>query len=301
MTTRDKTRCAMIAVVGAPNAGKSTLVNKLAGAKVSIVSPKVQTTRMRVIGVRVVDDAQLVFIDTPGIFAPKKRLERAMVKAAWGGAEDADEVVLVVDATHRISDDTRQIVEGLKRAGRKAILALNKVDIARKDRLLALAKELNEIGNFSDTFMISAESGDGVDDVQNALVARAPEGPWLYPEDQLSDLNDRLFASEVTREQLFLKLRQEVPYALAVDTVEWEEFENGALRIRQEVLVERDSQRAIVIGKGGAMLKAVGQAARQELERQLGRRVHLFIDVVVKKGWSEERERYASWGLDYEA
>ena len=301
MTTRDKTRCAMIAVVGAPNAGKSTLVNKLAGAKVSIVSPKVQTTRMRVIGVRVVDDAQLVFIDTPGIFAPKKRLERAMVKAAWGGAEDADEVVLVVDATHRISDDTRQIVEGLKSSGRVAILALNKVDIARKDRLLALAKELNEIGNFSDTFMISAENGDGVDDVQNALVARAPEGPWLYPEDQLSDLNDRLFASEVTREQLFLKLRQEVPYALAVDTVEWEEFENGALRIRQEVLVERDSQRAIVIGKGGAMLKAVGQAARQELERQLGRRVHLFIDVVVKKGWSEERERYASWGLDYEA
>jgi len=299
--TSDKTRCATIAVVGAPNAGKSTLVNNLTGAKVSIVTPKVQTTRMRVVGVRVAGDAQLVFIDTPGIFAPKKRLERAMVKAAWGGAEDADEVVLVVDAARRISDDTRQIIEGLKIAHRPAILALNKVDIARKDRLLAMAKELNEVGNFSDTFMIAAESGDGVGDLLNALVARAPEGPWLYPEDQLSDLNDRLYAAEVTREQLFTKLYQEVPYAIAVETVEWEDFKNGAVRIRQNVLVERDSQRAIVLGKGGEMLKTVGQAARQELERQLGRRVHLFIDVVVKKDWSEERERYASWGLDYEA
>jgi GTP-binding protein Era len=297
----DKTRCAMIAVVGAPNAGKSTLVNNLTGAKVSIVTPKMQTTRMRVVGVRVTGGAQLVFIDTPGIFAPKKRLERAMVKAAWGGAEDADEVVLVVDAARRISDDTRQIIEGLKAAGRPAILALNKVDIARKDRLLAMAQELNEIGNFTDTFMIAAETGDGVPDLLNALVARAPEGPWLYPEDQLSDLNDRLYAAEVTREQLFLKLYQELPYAIAVETYEWEDFKNGAVRIRQNVLVERDSQRAIVLGKGGEMLKSVGQAARQELERQLGRRVHLFLDVVVKKGWSEERERYASWGLDYEA
>jgi GTP-binding protein Era len=291
----------MIAVVGAPNAGKSTLVNNLTGAKVSIVTPKVQTTRMRVIGVRVSGDTQLVFIDTPGIFAPKKRLERAMVKAAWGGAEDADEVVLVVDAARKISDDTRQIVEGLKAAGRPAILALNKVDIAPRDRLLAMAQELNQLGNFTDTFMIAAETGDGVQDVLNALIARAPEGPWLYPEDQLSDLNDRLYAAEVTREQLFTKLYQEVPYAIAVETVDWEDFENGAVRVRQNILVERESQRAIVLGKGGTMLKTVGQAARQELERQLGRRVHLFIDVVVKKDWSEERERYASWGLDYEA
>jgi GTP-binding protein Era len=295
------TRCAMIAVVGAPNAGKSTLVNQLTGAKVSIVTPKAQTTRMRVIGVRAVGDAQLVFIDTPGIFAPKKRLERAMVRAAWGGAADADQVVLVVDAARALSEDARRIVDGLKSAGRTAILALNKVDIARKDRLLPLAAALNETGLFSDTFMVSAETGDGVGDLLSALAARAPEGPWLYPEDQLSDLNDRLYAAEVTREQLFLKLRQEVPYSLAVDTVEWEEFKNGSVRIKQEVLVEREGQRAIVIGKGGDMLKAVGQAARAELERQLGRRVHLFIDVVVKERWSDDRERYTTWGLDYEA
>jgi GTP-binding protein Era len=295
------TRCGFVALLGAPNAGKSTLLNYLVGAKVSIVSPKVQTTRTRVLGIAMRERAQIVFVDTPGIFQPKRRLDRAMVAAAWAGAADADIVVLLVDAQKGVTHDVRRIVDGLEKAGRKAILALNKIDLVRRDKLLELASTLNESGVFTDIYMISAATGDGVEDLAKTLVERLPEGPWLYPEDQLSDMAERHLAAEVTREKLFLQLRQELPYALTVETEEWEDKPDGSVRISQIIYVQRDTQKSIVLGKGGQMIKAVGAAARADLEEMMGCRVHLFLFVKVREKWGDDPDRYRDWGLDFDA
>jgi GTP-binding protein Era len=296
------TRCGYIAIVGAPNAGKSTLVNQLVGSKVSIVTPKVQTTRTRVLGIVIADDAQLIFVDTPGIFVnPKRRLERAMVAAAWAGASDAEIVVVVVDATHDIGADTRRIVEQLAGAGRTLLLALNKVDVTRRDKLLGLAEELNQAATFDATFMISALTGDGVADLKGALTARMPAGPWLFPEDQLADMPLRLLAAELTREQLFIQLHEELPYSLMVEPEKWEEFKDGSVRIDQVVTVQRDSQKPIVLGKGGQRIKAVGAAARAEIATMLDRPVHLFLHVQVRENWLDDPARYRDMGLDFES
>ena len=294
-------RCGFVALLGAPNAGKSTLMNRLVGAKVSIVTPKVQTTRTRVLGIAIRDHAQLVFVDTPGIFEPRRRLDRAMVAAAWAGAADADIVVLLVDAQKGVTGDARRIVEGLVKARRKAILALNKIDLVKRETLLQLAAALNESGIFTDIFMISAATGDGVEDLADTLVGRLPEGPWLYPEDQLSDMAERQLAAEITREKLFLQLRQELPYALTVETEKWQDKPDGSVRIAQVIYVQRDSQKSIVLGKGGQMIKGVGAAAREELEEMLGRRIHLFLFVKVRAKWGDDPERYRDWGLDFNA
>lgn len=301
MTAAAARRCGYVALVGAPNAGKSTLLNQLIGAKVSIVSPKVQTTRSRILGIVVAGEAQLVFVDTPGIFAPKRRLERAMVAAAWAGAADADLVVLVLDAARGIDDDTRRILDGLKAAGRRAILALNKVDLVEPPRLLPLTKRLDREGIFDAVFMVSALSGDGVADLRQHLAAALPEGPWLYPEDQLTDLPQRLMAAEATREQIFLQLHQELPYAIMVETEGWEERPDGSVKISQTVHVQRAGQKAIVLGKGGRQIKEIGARARAELERLLGRSVHLFLFVRVTEDWTEDRERYREMGLEFES
>jgi GTP-binding protein Era len=292
-------RCGFIALIGAPNAGKSTLMNRLMGTKVSIVTPKVQTTRSRVVGVLVHGAAQLVFVDTPGIFAPKRRLERAMVTAAWTGATDADVVLLLIDAQRGIDDDVRLILDGLKQQTRKAVAALNKVDSVRRESLLGLAAALDAEGLFGEIFMISALTGDGVGDMLPKLAAMLPEGPWLYPEDQLSDMNERLFAAEITREKLFLDLHQELPYSLTVETENWGEREDGSVRIDQTIYVEKPGQRAIVLGKGGQMVKRVGAAARAELEALLERRVHLFLFVKVRERWRDEPARFRAIGLEF--
>ncbi|MCH7539241.1 MAG: GTPase Era [Proteobacteria bacterium] len=303
--TGETSRCGFVALVGAPNVGKSTLMNNLVGAKVSIVTPKVQTTRTRVLGICIRGASQLVFVDTPGIFMPKRRLERAMVSAAWRGAADADMAVVLVDAAQgregAVDTDTGRIVERLKRGERKAILALNKIDLVKRERLLGLAEELGRAGVFTDTFMISALTGDGVQDLSDFLAASVPEGPWLFPEDQLSDMPERLLAAEITREKLFLQLHQELPYSLAVETESWEEFDDGSVKINQIIYIQRDSQKAIVLGKGGRQIKAVGRAAREELEVLFGRRVHLFLHVKVRPDWIDDPERYRDLGLDYNA
>ncbi len=295
-------RCGFVALLGAPNAGKSTLLNSLVGTKVSIVTPKVQTTRARLRAIAIAGASQIVFVDTPGIFHPKRRLERAMVAAAWSGVEDADLLVLVVDAAVKQPDsNTARIIKGLKAQGRRAILTLNKIDAIKRDKLLALAARFQAEGIFEDIFMISALTGDGVADLLRHLAAAIPEGPWLYPEDQLSDLPERLLAAEVTREKLFLDLHQELPYALTVETESWEERKDGALRLEQTIYVQRDSQKAIVLGKGGRTIKAVREAAQAELAETLGRPVHLFLFVKVRAGWLEDPARYRHWGLDFEA
>ena len=307
MTAESAARCGLIAIVGAPNVGKSTLVNTLVGAKVSIVSPKVQTTRTRVLGIRMEGNAQLVFVDTPGIFQPRRRLDRAMVAAAWDGAAHADAIVLLVDSAKGLDADTRRIIDGIKRhaaEGRGAhevILALNKVDRVKKPGLLKLAAALNEESLFTETFMISATTGDGVADLMAYLAARVPEGPWLFPEDQISDMPQRLLAAEITREKLYLQLRQELPYAATVESENWRENEDGSIRIDQVVYVERPTQKGIVLGKGGARIKSLGEAARKELEEIFGCRVHLFLFVKVRERWGEDRERYRDWGLDFDA
>ena len=293
------TRCGYVALIGVPNAGKSTLLNQLVRAKVSIVTPKVQTTRSRVLGIAVEGAAQLIFVDTPGIFAPKRRLERAMVAAAWAGAEDAELVVLLVDAARGVDEDTRRIIDGLKAAGRRAILALNKVDLVRPEKLLGLAETLSKEGLFDPVFMISGLTGSGVDDLRRHLVTAVPEGPWLFPEDQLSDMPERLLAAEITREQVFLQLHDELPYASTVETEAWEEFKNGSVKISQTIYVQRDSQKAIVLGHQGGQIKRIGARARAELEKLLGRRVHLFLFVKVREDWTDDRERYEAMRLDY--
>lgn len=296
-------RCGFVAVLGAPNAGKSTLVNRLVGAKVTIVSPRVQTTRSRVSGIAVRGTTQIVFVDTPGIFhTPRRRLERAMIDQAWRALADADAVVVVVDAARKsIDDDTRRILATLKDKGRPAIVALNKIDLVRKETLLAKARAVDETGAAAQIFMISAEKGDGVDDLFAHIAALMPEGPWHYPEDQLSDMPQRLLAAEITREQLFQRLYEEVPHAVAVETETWEEFENGSVRVSQAIYVERNSQRAIVLGKGGQTIKAIGEAARKELKEILGREVHLALRVKTREDWAQSRELYEAWGLEWKS
>ncbi|MDP6573480.1 MAG: GTPase Era [Rhodospirillales bacterium] len=294
-------RCGFVAIVGAPNVGKSTLLNRLVGAKVSIVTPKVQTTRSRVLGICIEGATQLVLVDTPGIFKPRRRLDRAMVAAAWGGSQEADLILLLVDSAAGLDADTRAIVKRLQAEDSEAILALNKVDAVKKTALFKLAAALDDSGVFIHTFMVSAKTGSGVPDLLAHLAGAVPEGPWLYPEDQLSDMPGRLLAAEITREKMYLQLHQELPYASTVETESWKENKDGSVRVEVSVFVERPSQKAIVLGKGGARIKAIGEAARTELEELLERRVHLFLFVKVRKDWGEDPERYRDLGLDYKA
>ncbi|HEV2099859.1 MAG TPA: GTPase Era [Stellaceae bacterium] len=294
-------RCGYVALIGAPNAGKSTLLNRLVGRKLAIVTPKAQTTRSRLLGIAIEGPAQIVFVDTPGIFAPRRRLDRAMVSAAWSGTEDADETVLLVDAARGIDRDTRRILDRLAERGRKSVLALNKIDLVRRDKLLRLATELSQAVPFDAVFMISGLTGDGVEDLKRHLAAVIPPGPWLFPEDQLSDAPERLIAAEITREQVFLQLHDELPYASTVETESWENRPDGSVRIEQVIYVERQSQRAIVLGERGQRIKTIGARARAELEHMLERRVHLFLFVKVRQNWGEDRERFAALGLDYDA
>ena len=298
------TRSAFIAVIGAPNAGKSTLVNALVGAKVSIVTQKVQTTRARIRGIAIVDDAQLVFTDTPGIFSPRRRLDRAMVAAAWEGIEGADVILLVVDAAAELAGpskstaDTEIIIEELQKRGRKAVLALNKIDKVARPKLLKLIADMSATGVFEQTFLISADNGDGVADLKAHLAGTAREGAWMYPEDQLSDISDRLMAAEVTREKVFKRLHQELPYESTVETTSWTRTKKGELRIEQTIYVSREGHRPIVLGKGGQTLKAIGEASRKELTEIFGEPAHLFLTVNVREGWTEEAARYREMGLD---
>ena len=301
MTDTGKTRAGFIAILGAPNVGKSTLVNRLVGAKVSIVSPKVQTTRTRVLGIFIEGPAQVILIDTPGIFEPKGRLDRAMVAAAWSGAQDADAVALLIDAKAGIDNRSQAIIDKLKLGGRKAYLILNKIDLVAKPVLLSLAEKLMNTGIFTDCFMVSANTGDGVSDLAKLFAAAVPEGPWLYPEDEISDMPARLLAAEITREKLFLNLHQELPYKITVETEDWKQEADGSAHVRQVIYVERDSQKGIVLGRQGAMIKQIGAAARTELQDLLGHPVHLFIHVKVRGKWQDDRERYDEWGLDFDA
>ncbi len=308
------TRAGFVAVIGAPNAGKSTLVNRLVGSKVTIVTQKVQTTRFPVRGVAIEGESQIVLVDTPGIFRPRRRLDRAMVRAAWAGAEDADAVVHLIDAEselaaaggsgkaadRRAAEDVRTATQGLKAAGRKAILALNKIDRVRREDLLALTQRLFESGAYEEVFMISALNGAGVDDLKRRLAGMMPEGPWLYPQDQSADLPARLLAAEITREKVYLRVHEELPYAANVETTAFEERKDGSARLEQTIYVERESQRAILIGKGGQTLKWIGEASRKELAEILGRPIHLFLVVKVRENWAEERSTYTDLGLEYD-
>jgi GTP-binding protein Era len=295
-----ETRCGYVALIGAPNAGKSTLLNRLIGRKLAIVTPKAQTTRTRLLGIALEGPAQIIYVDTPGIFPPRRRLDRAMVAAAWSGAEDADEIVLLIDAERRIGPDVARILARLAERGRRTILVLNKIDLVRREHLLSLAADLAKQGNFDPVFMVSGLSGDGVDDLMRYLAAAVPPGPWLFPEDQLSDMPERLIAAELTREQVFLQLHEELPYASTVETERWEDRHDGSVRIEQVIYVERPSQRAIVLGEHGRRIKAIGARARAELERMLERRVHLFLFVKTRERWDEDRERFRALGLDYD-
>jgi GTP-binding protein Era len=315
MTPPKATRAGFVAIIGAPNAGKSTLTNRLVGAKVSIVTQKVQTTRFPVRGVAMAGDAQIVLVDTPGIFQPRRRLDRAMVRAAHAEAEGADAVVHLVDVQGEIAaaagkagsgeyrsvEDTATITEGLVKSGQKAILALNKIDGVKRDDLLPITQRLFETGAYSEVFMISAAKGSGVDDLKARLAALMPEGPWLYPEDQAGDLSARLLAAEITREKVYLRVHEELPYAAAVETTALQERKDGSLRIEQTIYVERESQRPIILGKGGQTLKWIGQKSREELIELFDRPVHLFLHVTVDEKWADKREFYGDVGLDFEA
>ena len=295
------TKAGFVALIGEPNAGKSTLLNRMVGAKVSIVTHKVQTTRARIRGVAMAGQAQLIFIDTPGLFKPRRRLDRAMVAAAWGGAADADVVVLMIEAHRGMSEGVKAILANLPdRMGKtKVALAINKIDKVKSESLLALTRDMNEAFAFAETFMISAERGHGCDALRAWLVEQVPEGPWLYPEDQIADLPMRMIAAEMTREKLTLRLHQELPYELTVETENWEERPDGSARIDQLIYVARDGHKGIVLGKGGETIKAVSQAARAEITEFLGRPVHLFLQVKVRPNWLEEKERYSEMGLDF--
>ncbi|MDP1026915.1 GTPase Era [Sphingomonas sp. KR1UV-12] len=292
-------RCGLVAVVGAPNAGKSTLVNALVGQKVAIVSPKAQTTRTRLLGVAIEGEAQLLLVDTPGIFEPKRRLDRAMVSAAWSGTEGADVLALVVDAKGGLGSKVTDIAEALKDRPEPRHLILNKVDLADKAKLLLHAERLNALLPFTETWFVSAQTGDGLPELKSALARAMPPGPWHYPEDQVSDATERALAAEVTREQLYLQLHAELPYASAIETERFSEREDGSVEIHQQILVERPTQRAIVLGKGGARIREIGARARTELAAIMDRPVHLYLHVKVKPGWDEDRQLYRDIGLDW--
>lgn len=299
-------RCGFAAIIGAPNAGKSTLVNALVGSKVAIVSPKVQTTRMSVRGVAIKGDAQVVFVDTPGIFKPKRRLDRAMVTSAWSHAGDADALVLLADAQElttnsrgRAADDTHEIIKALKKEDRKAALALNKIDGMKRTDLLPLVQALTAENTFEEVFLISALKGDGVAELFTWVANHMPEGHWLYPEDQAADIPSRLLAAEITREKIYLRLHDELPYHSTVESEKWEERKDGSVKIDQTIYVQREGQKAIVLGKGGQTIKLLGEMARKEMEEIFGRRVHLFLFVKVREDWAEQRDHYREMGLEF--
>lgn len=292
-------RFGTVAVVGAPNAGKSTLVNALVGQKVAIVSPKAQTTRTKLMGIAIAGESQLLLTDTPGIFEPRRRLDRAMVAAAWGSAQDVDLIALVVDASGGLKRGVTDMLDRLKDRREPKILILNKVDLVKKEDLLVLASQFGERGTFEEIYFISASTGDGVADLKAALAARVPEGPWHFPEDQVSDATDRMMAAEITREQLYHQLHAELPYASAIETEKYEERKDGSIAIHQQILVARDTQKAIVLGKGGARIRQIGEAARRELAEAFGRKVHLFLHVKVNPRWEEDRGLYREIGLDW--
>ncbi len=293
------TRCGFVALIGAPNAGKSTLINRLVGTKVSIVSHKVQTTRSTVRGIAMAGKSQIIFVDTPGIFRPKRRLDRAMVETAWGGAKDADLVALLIDAERGLDDEARDLLGNLAAIAHPKVLLLNKIDTVKRDALLGLAAGANEVAQFDRTFMISALKGDGVGDLLDYLAGAVPPGPWLYPEDEVSDLPLRQLAAEITREKLFERLHQELPYASTVETESWKEQKDGSVRIEQTVFVERDSQKKIVIGKGGATIKAISMAARKDIAEVAERPVHLFLFVKVRENWADDPEHYRAMGIEF--
>ena len=298
------TRCGVVAVLGAPNAGKSTLVNALVGQKVAITSPKAQTTRARLLGIALAENAageptQIVLADTPGIFAPRRRLDRAMVNAAWEGADEADAILLVVDPIKQRRHELMPLLETLAQRPERKILVINKVDASKKEALLVLARDLDAQAKFDEIFFVSALTGDGVDELKAHLAAMMPEGPWLYPEDQVSDASQRLLAAEITREQLYLQLREELPYDSAIRPEAYVERPDGSVEIRQQIVLGRDSQKPIVLGKGGARIKAIGEAAREELSKLLGQKVHLFLHVKVQENWAEDKELYEVLGLDW--
>jgi len=295
------TRCGYVALLGAPNVGKSSLVNALVGAKVAIISAKAQTTRARITGIAMRAEAQIVLLDLPGLFPPRRRLDRAMIDAVWRGVDEADRVLLVIDAAIGLDDAALEAMARLAGGSTPVDIALNKIDAVKPPDLLALARRVAEAGRYERIFMVSTRSGDGIGDLRDWLASQMPEGPWLFPEDQLMDLTERLFAAELTREQVFRQLHQELPYAAAVTTDRWAENEDGSARIDQTIHVERDGQKAIVIGAGGARLKAIGSAARTELIAALGRQIHLFLHVKVAPEWGEKRDFYREWGLDFAA
>ena len=295
------TKCGFIAIVGAPNVGKSTLLNRLVGVKVSIVSQKVQTTRTRILGICVRGKAQLVFIDTPGIFRPRQRLERAMVAAAWMGARDADHIALMVDATLGLDSNTHSILGRFKKEGIHADLIVNKVDLVEKLKLLKLAAQFNDWDVFDKTFMISAKMGDGINDLMLHFTGKLPSGPWMFPKDQVSNLTDRLIAAEITREKIFQQLYKELPYSTTVETEKWKILEDASIRIDQVIYTQRDSQKAIILGKKGNQIKSIGVEARAELERIFDCHVQLFLFVKVRENWRDDPERYREWGLDFNA
>jgi GTP-binding protein Era len=297
--TESPTRAGFVAVIGAPNAGKSTLVNALVGQKVAIVSPRAQTTRARLMGIAIHDGAQILLVDTPGIFEPRRRLDRAMIAAAWNGAQDADLILLMIDAEAGVTPEVERIMASLDRREHPLFLALNKIDLVKKGELLSLSAELTTRINANKVFMISATEADGIGDLKEALAEAMPEGLWLYPEDEVSNASDRMMAAELTREQIVNQLHQELPYATAVETETWEDRSDGATAIRQQILVERDSQKAIVIGKGGQRLRSIGAAARAEIAQHLGRPVHLFLHVKVNPRWDEDRGLYREIGLEW--
>ena len=297
--SNEKTKAGFVAVIGAPNAGKSTLVNHLVGFKVSIVTHKVQTTRTRIRGVCMHGASQIIFVDTPGIFEPKRKLDRAMVDAAWLGADDADLIIFLYDVTRReVDSDTSRILSGLKENNKEAILVLNKIDLVKSELLLPIIKRFQEENIFSDTFMVSAENGSGCEKLLEYLSVRIPDSPWLYPKDEVSDLPQRLLAAEITREQVLLKLHQELPYGATVETEEWTERDDGAIVINQIIYVKRPGHKKIALGRNGNMIKAIGKASRQELQVLLDRTVHLFLFVKVRENWMEDPDRYSLWGLD---
>jgi len=298
-TAVQDTRCGFVALIGAPNAGKSTLLNALVGSKISIVTPKVQTTRALIRGIAMEGSAQLIFVDTPGIFAPRRRLERAMVGSAWGSTQDADIVALLIDSQKGVHEDEEAILRGLAEVRAPKVVVFNKVDLVEKPKLLSLAQSLNESAAFAATFMISARSGDGVGDLKAYFAAHLPPGPWLYPEDQISDAPLRQLAAEITREKLYLRLHQELPYQSTVETEVWKELKDGAVRIEQTIYVERESQRKIVLGKGGQTIKAIGAAARADIAAAIEHPVHLFLFVKVREGWGDDPERYREMGLEF--